>query len=141
MTYDPMDRLKEFHDKFDPEGESRLYDRDFTDLVNILNKRINLIVEEFHEVDEALGDLIIDIENPERWHHVSKELADLLYVVYGTAEELQIPLPEIFEEVHKSNMSKVWRDGTVHYRDDGKILKPPTYTEANIKRVWDEYYP
>lgn len=141
MEYNPIECLKEFHDKFDPEGEGRLYDRDFTDLIEILNKRINLIVEEFHEVDEALGDLIIDIENPEKWYHVSKELADLLYVVYGTAEELGIPLREVFEEVHRSNMSKVWEDGSIQRREDGKVLKPPTYSEANIKKVWDEYYP
>lgn len=138
MEYNPLRRLAEFHDKFHPDMEDRLYEPLSPALID---KRINLITEEFTEVDEALLDLANDFGDSEKWFHLSKELADLLYVVYGTAEELGIPLMDMFEEVHRSNMTKVWEDGKIHYRMDGKVMKPPTYSEANIKKVWDEYYP
>src|SRR5271167_2597233 len=66
---------------------------------------------------------------------VADALADLLYVVYGAALEWGIPLDAVFREVHRSNMSKVWPDGTVHYREDGKVLNPPTYSPARIAWV------
>jgi len=85
--------------------------------------RVSLIQEEFAEVCEALSQR--DIEA------VAKELADLLYVVYGTAVSCGIDMAPIFREVHRSNMSKVGG----HKRADGKWIKPPDYSPARLQPI------
>ena len=82
--------------------------------------RLRLIQEEFDELKEALqraDDAAI-----------AKELADLLYVVYGTAVSCGIDMEPVFREVHRSNMTKVGG----HKREDGKWVKPPTYSPASV---------
>lgn len=69
---------------------------------------------------------------------VAKELADLLYVVYGTAAAYGIPIDNVFREVHRSNMSKLGEDGKPIYREDGKVLKGPNYSPANIEKVFND---
>lgn len=85
--------------------------------------RMNLIQEEFDELQQALAheDVIA----------IAKELADLLYVVYGTAVSSGIDLEPVFQEVHRSNLSKVGG----HKRGDGKWVKPPTYSPACIQPI------
>lgn len=85
--------------------------------------RIRLIQEEFDELKEALqeGELA----------SVAKELADLLYVVYGTAVSYGIDMEPVFREVHRSNMSKVGG----HKRADGKWVKPAHYSPASIEPI------
>jgi predicted HAD superfamily Cof-like phosphohydrolase len=85
--------------------------------------RIRLIQEEFEEVKEAIstGDLSA----------VAKELADLLYVTYGTAVSYGIDMEPVFQEVHRSNLSKVGG----YKRADGKWVKPPTYSPADIDPI------
>lgn len=85
--------------------------------------RVSLIQEEFAELREALSQR--DIEA------VAKELADLLYVVYGTAVSCGIDMAPVFQEVHRSNMSKVGG----HKRADGKWIKPPDYSPARLHSI------
>ena len=85
--------------------------------------RMSLIQEEFDELREALAQQ--DIEA------VAKELADLLYVVYGTAVSCGIDMAPVFREVHRSNMSKVGG----HKRADGKWMKPPNYSPARLQTI------
>jgi len=85
--------------------------------------RIRLIQEEFDELQAALGQQDLAA--------VAKELADLLYVVYGTAVSCGIDLEPVFREVHRSNMSKVGG----HKRADGKWVKPPGYSPARIQPI------
>lgn len=59
----------------------------------------------------------------------------MLYVVYGAAVTYGIDLEPIFDEIHRSNMSKLWPDGTVQKREDGKVLKPPTYSPADLEPI------
>ncbi len=66
---------------------------------------------------------------------LAKELADILYVTYGTAEILGIPLEDVFQEVHRSNMSKLGLSGRPVRRHDGKVLKGPNYQEADVAGV------
>lgn len=146
MTYNPMANLKEFHDKFDKAGMQR-GNRTLT--VDILNKRRKLIKEEFLEVVAELDSICQVVAFPEdyieEWpdmlsikkEALAKELADLLYVVYGTAEELYIPLQEVFNAVHTSNMDKLWADGQVHYNGYGKIIKPPSYVPPDLSAIMD----
>ena len=63
---------------------------------------------------------------------VADALGDLLYVVYGAAVTYGIDLEPIFNEIHRSNMSKVWPDGSVKKNELGKVLKPETYSPANL---------
>ncbi|MGE0643856.1 MAG: MazG nucleotide pyrophosphohydrolase domain-containing protein [Nitrospira sp.] len=85
--------------------------------------RIRLIQEEFDELREAMatGNLAA----------VAKEMADLLYVTYGTAVSYGIDMEPVFEEVHRSNLSKVGG----YKRADGKWVKPPTYSPAQIDTI------
>ena len=85
--------------------------------------RVRLIQEEFDELKEAMatGDLTA----------VAKEMADLLYVTYGTAVSYGIDMEPIFQEVHRSNLSKVGG----YKRADGKWVKPPTYSPADLVSI------
>ncbi|MEE6296545.1 bifunctional GNAT family N-acetyltransferase/nucleoside triphosphate pyrophosphohydrolase family protein [Georgenia wangjunii] len=62
-------------------------------------------------------------------------LGDLVYVVYGMAQECGIPLPAVLAEIHASNLSKVGADGRPVLRGDGKVLKGPRYTPPDIAGV------
>jgi predicted HAD superfamily Cof-like phosphohydrolase len=85
--------------------------------------RVRLIQEEFDELKEAMasGNLA----------EVAKEMADLLYVTYGTAVSYGIDMEPVFQEVHRSNLSKIGG----YKRADGKWVKPPTYSPANIQPI------
>lgn len=60
---------------------------------------------------------------------------DSVYVIYQLCNTLGLPFDEAFAEVHRSNMAKRAPDGTVHYREDGKVLKPPGWTPPNIRAI------
>ena len=79
----------------------------------------DLIVEEFHEFCYAAGH--------EPYEAELKELADLVYVCFQYAENMEWDLEEALDRVHKSNMSKLGLDGTPIRRADGKVLKGPNY--------------
>ncbi len=65
---------------------------------SVRSKRIELMTEEFCEIIDAMrrGNVV----------DLADGLADLLYVVYGTAVAFGIPIESIFQEVHRSNMTK-----------------------------------
>lgn len=88
--------------------------------------RVRLIQEEFDELKEALAS--DDLSS------IAKEMADLLYVVYGTAVSYGIDMHPVFREVHRSNMSKVGG----YKREDGKWVKPATYSPACIEPILAE---
>lgn len=82
--------------------------------------RVRLIQEEFDELKEAMTGSSL--------HDIAKELGDLLYVVLGTAEHYGLNMKPIIQEIHRSNMSK--QGG--YKRDDGKWVKPATYSKADL---------
>tara|TARA_B100000073_G_scaffold84365_1_gene65010 strand:- start:83 stop:364 length:282 start_codon:yes stop_codon:yes gene_type:complete len=61
-----------------------------------------------------------------------KELADLVYVCFQYAENMEWDLEEALDRVHKSNMSKLGLDGKPIRRADGKVLKGPNYQPPNL---------
>ena len=91
--------------------------------------RIDLIEEELEEFKDAIlsadGTLV----------DVADALSDLLYVVYGAGHSFGIDLDKCFSEVHRSNMSKLDDDGLPFYREDGKVLKGPNFSEPNLTSV------
>ncbi len=93
--------------------------------------RLDLIYEEYTELEEAILDEK-DIVS------VADALTDILYVTYGAGLAFGIDLDKCFKEVHRSNMSKLGLDGKPIYREDGKVLKGPNYTEPDLKSVIDK---
>ena len=91
--------------------------------------RLALLEEELQEYREALaaGDLVA----------IADALTDLLYVLLGTfvSHGLQDVAEALFDEVHRSNMTKRGPDGQVIYREDGKVLKPASYEPPDLRRV------
>tara|TARA_R110002020_G_scaffold42075_2_gene123592 strand:+ start:129 stop:524 length:396 start_codon:yes stop_codon:yes gene_type:complete len=88
------------------------------------NFQLTLINEEHRELLEAHLK-VRDYEGAEA--DCLKELADLVYVCFQYAENLDWDLMEALRRVHKSNMSKLGEDGKPVRRDDGKVLKGPNY--------------
>ncbi len=95
--------------------------------------RKRLIKEEYTEVGEQLDLAMRTGLSDEIRLALAKELADLSYVVYGTAVEFGIDLDHCVVLVHESNMSKVGDDGEPLLRDDGKILKGPNYAPPDLR--------
>jgi predicted HAD superfamily Cof-like phosphohydrolase len=91
---------------------------------DICKLRVELIAEELGELKEAIRDKDI-VE-------VADALTDLLYVVYGAGHAFGIDLDKCFNEVHRSNMSKLGLDGKPIYREDGKILKGQNYFDPDL---------
>ena len=71
---------------------------------------------------------------------VADALGDMLYILCGTIIEhgLQHKIEEVFEEIQRSNMSKLGDNGEPIYREDGKVLKGPNYSKPNIKAILDK---
>jgi predicted HAD superfamily Cof-like phosphohydrolase len=89
--------------------------------------RLDLITEEVKELEVALAN--------ENIVEVADALTDLLYVVYGAGHAFGIDLDVCFEEVHRSNMSKLGSNGKPIYREDGKVLKGPEFFKPNLKEL------
>ncbi|MEQ6123138.1 nucleoside triphosphate pyrophosphohydrolase family protein [Pseudotenacibaculum sp. MALMAid0570] len=94
--------------------------------------RFNLMKEENEEYFEAANnnDLV----------EVADALGDMLYILAGTIIEhgMQHKIVEVFDEIQRSNMSKLGEDGKPIYREDGKVLKGPNYFKPNIKEILDK---
>ncbi len=61
----------------------------------------------------------------------------LLQACYDGLMTFGVDMWPFFQEIHNANMAKLWPDGTVHYRADGKVEKPPTYSKEKIKASFD----
>lgn len=94
--------------------------------------RFNLMDEENKEYFQAAqnNDLV----------EVADALGDMLYILCGTILEhgMQYKIEEVFEEIQRSNMSKLGPDGRPIYRADGKVMKGPDYSAPDIKTILDK---
>ena len=92
----------------------------------------NLIKEENEEYLEAAknGDLT----------EIADALGDQLYIIFGTILKhgLQYKIEEVYDEIHRSNMSKLDADGKPIFREDGKIMKNNRYFKPDIKTILDK---
>ena len=62
-----------------------------------------------------------------------KELADLVYVIYGYANSRGFDLDEAVKRVHENNMGRMYQDdGTIQWRDDGKVLRNKSYPSVDL---------
>ena len=90
----------------------------------IIKLRYNLIKEQFDEFEEALKD--------KNLKEVADALTDILYVTYGAGHAFGIDLDKCFDEVQRSNMSKLGEDGKPIYNEHGKVMKGPKYFQPNL---------
>ena len=116
-------KVKEFMQKFKQEVKSK---PSFPD-DNIIKLRINLIKEELLELEEALNEKNIE--------ETADALTDILYVTYGAGHAFGINLDKCFDEVQKSNMSKLDKFGNPIYNGEGKVMKGPLYFKPNFKKI------
>ena len=111
---------------------------------------------EFHEspiakIDPAIVDLrhrLMQEENDEYLDacrnndltQIADALGDKMYILFGSiiAHGLQYKIEEVFDEIHRSNMSKLDDNGNPIYREDGKILKSNNYFLPDIKKFLQE---
>jgi len=118
--------VQEFHEAFglgvQQEPTIKLSD-------NKLKLRFDLMAEENEEYLEAArdNDLV----------EVADALGDMLYILCGTILEhgMQYKIEEVFNEIQRSNMSKLGADGKPIYRGDGKVMKGPNYFKPNISEI------
>ena len=116
-------KVKEFMQKFKQEVKSK---PSFPN-ENIIKLRINLIKEELLELEEAL--------NQKNIEETADALTDILYVTYGAGHAFGIDLDKCFDEVQKSNMSKLDKFGNPIYNNQGKVMKGPLYFKPNFKKI------
>ena len=94
-----------------------------------MNLRFSLMDEENKEYLDAIknNDMI----------EVADALGDMLYILCGTiiTHGMQDVIDEVFEEIQRSNMSKLDSDGKPIYREDGKVLKGPNYFKPDIAKI------
>ena len=115
-------KVKKFMDTY---GQEVKFKAEFPN-ENIVNLRLNLIEEELQELQEAI--------KQEDLLEVADALTDILYVTYGAGHAFGIDLDNCFNEVQKSNMSKLGADGKPIYNQSGKVMKGPKYFRPNLKQ-------
>lgn len=121
-----LEAVKVFHDVFKISYNADLCN-DLGDSKNML--RFNLMKEENEEYLQAVQNKDI-IE-------IADALGDMLYILCGTILEhgLQHKIEAVFDEIQRSNMSKLGHNGAPIYRDDGKVIKGPNYFKPNLSEI------
>ena len=121
-----INAVKEFHIAFGL-GVSEIKRGNLGEQKNLL--RYNLMKEENEEYLEA-------VQNNDEIE-IADALGDMLYILCGTILEhgLQHKIEAVFDEIQRSNMSKLGNDGKPIYREDGKVLKGPNYFKPNFEEI------
>jgi predicted HAD superfamily Cof-like phosphohydrolase len=121
-----LNAVKLFHETYGL-GVSSEMKADLGTLKNEL--RFNLMKEENEEYLEAVqnNDIV----------EIADALGDMLYILCGTILEhgLQHKIEAVFDEIQRSNMSKLGEDGKPIYREDGKVMKGPNYFKPNFSDI------
>lgn len=129
MITNAIDAVKKFNEAFKIKYSKNL-EADLDE--STIELRYRLMQEENDEYLEAARkkDLV----------EIADALGDKLYILCGTilAHGLQDKIEEVFDEIQRSNMSKLSADGTPVIREDGKILKGPNYFKPNIKSILEK---
>ena len=123
---DAIEKVREFHDAFGiKNAEAPTAQLSESDIV----LRYKLMREENEEYLEAAkqGDLV----------EIADALGDMLYSLCGTilSHGLEGKMAEVFEEIQRSNMSKLDKDGNAIYREDGKVLKSDLYSKPDLASI------
>ena len=121
-----INAVKQFHEVYQLEYSTTLKN-DLGKAKNLL--RYNLMKEENEEYLEAVNNKDI-VE-------IADALGDMLYILCGTIIEhgLQDKIEQVFDEIQRSNMSKLDQNGNPLYREDGKVLKGPNYFKPDFSKI------
>lgn len=121
-----IDHVRQFHDAFGIENGSE-------PIANISKDQIELRHRLMHEENEEYLEAALNGDIVE----VADALGDQLYILCGTILKhgLQHKIVEVFEEIQRSNMSKLDKEGKPIYREDGKILKSDQYFRPNLADI------
>lgn len=124
--HDTLHQVEEFHATF----KLNLASKPTADVPdNVIAMRVRLLQEELDEYREAAeaGDIVA----------IADALTDLAYVLYGTyvTHGLQDIAVDLFNEVHRSNMSKLDANGQPIYREDGKVIKSELFSAPNLAPI------
>lgn len=122
MTSTMFEKVREFHQAF---GQRISDNPELPDEAERV-LRMKLLIEEFEEYLAA--------ENDDDIVEIADALADIIYIVCGTAVSYGIPLDELYNEVHRSNMAKLV-DGKVLKNNLGKVVKPEGWTPPDIEGI------
>ena len=126
MIKKPIDAVIQFHEVYGLGIENE----PISDLpIKIIDLRYNLMKEENEEYLQAAkeNDLV----------EIGDALGDMLYILCGTiiSHGFQDKMESIFDEIQRSNMSKLGEDGKPIYREDGKVMKGPNYFKPNLTKI------
>lgn len=126
MIKKPIDAVIQFHEVYGLGIENE----PISDLPKkIIDLRYNLMKEENEEYLQAAkeNDLV----------EIGDALGDMLYILCGTivSHGFQDKMESIFDEIQRSNMSKLGKDGKPIYREDGKVMKGPNYFKPNLTKI------
>ncbi len=117
-------KVKEFMEIF---GQEVKFNAEFPN-DDIVKLRLDLIKEELEELKEAI--------KQKNLLEVADALSDILYVTYGAGHAFGINLDQCFNEIQKSNMSKLDDNGKPIYNESGKVMKGPKYFKPNLKQFF-----
>ncbi|MEV1063704.1 MazG nucleotide pyrophosphohydrolase domain-containing protein [Streptomyces sp. NPDC050263] len=123
MSSSPADLVREFHRAFGLDARTTPTEVS----PRLAEHRGELLAEEAAEVAEVAVSGPLD--------RLAHELADVVYVAYGTALVHGIDLDAVLAEIHRANMSKLGPDGQVARRADGKVLKGEHYEAPDVSSV------
>ncbi len=126
---DTINKVKEFHEVFGLEFHEE-------PTVNISDR----IIELRHRLMQEENDEYLEAAKARDLTLIADALGDKLYILCGTiiAHGLQHKITEVFDEIHRSNMSKLDEQGKPIYREDGKIMKSNNYFLPDIKTVLEK---
>ncbi|MDA0303689.1 MAG: nucleoside triphosphate pyrophosphohydrolase family protein [Bacteroidetes bacterium] len=125
-----IDCVKEFHERF---GIANAPDLNGALPADVVRLRHRLMAEETEEyLEAALNRDPVEIADA---------LGDQLYILCGTilSHGMQHVIEDVFREIQSSNMSKLGPDGKPIYREDGKVMKGPSYFRPNIAAVLESH--
>ena len=120
-----INQVKDFHEKFN------IPVSDYPDYISPERQklRIDILQEEVNELAKAMSE--------DNMVEIADGVVDCIYILFGTAIEYGFhqKLEAMFNEVHRSNMSKLGIDGKPIYREDGKVLKGPNYSRPDLGSI------
>ncbi len=123
MSKSPFEMLWEFQTAFE---SNRSHDPKLPSSEAERKLRRRILREEFNEY--------LDAEDDDDLVGIADALCDMIYIAYGTGVSYGLPMDELFAEVHRSNMSKVGKDGRPVTDGSGRVVKGPDYSPAQLGR-------
>ena len=129
-----VDYVQHWQDTFEQKRHLTTYDS----IYNLLLHRGELVIEETTEFKAALVAIVTRMAagkdaSPKQWAELLDAIVDSIWVLIGTANALGFDLTNAFEEVWRSNLSKLGEDGKPIYDKNGKVAKGPNFFKPELR--------